>query len=166
MTGKRLSCVLKPHVSYKKIPKTCLKICKNIAHRRKTHKHKTNKTVAFNTEPPANPNVATEEPPMEQLDNEVKPDNAEEHPENMTEEEAPTNVNGPTEENPPVNATEEEPPKETGIMSSITNTASNLLGLSNPPADNNNVKGGKNSKKRKSNNKRNKTNKRKNKLKR
>ena len=157
MTGKSLRCVLKPHVSYKKIPKNCHKICNNIAHRRKTYRR--NKTVSFNTEPPVNPNVSTQEPSVEQPITELK-----------SVEEPSVNTNEPTEENPQLNANEpakEEPPKQTGIINRITNTASNLLGLSAQPVSNNNVKvGGKTVNKRKCNNKKTQKNKRNNKLKR
>ncbi len=170
MTEKSLRCNLKPHVSYKKIPKTCLKICNNIAHRRQRHKR--HKTVAFNTNPPVNPNVLPVKPEID----EVTP-----------VEEPTSNANETNEETPPiVNATEtaeKHPPKQTGIINSITNTASNLFGLSTQPVSNNNndnnnnnnnnnnntnnVKvGGKTAKKRKCNNKKTKKNKRKNKLKR
>jgi len=159
MTGKSLRCVLKPHVLYKKIPKNCHKICNNIAHRRKTYRR--NKTVSFNTEPPVNTNVSTQEPSVEQPIAEL---NSVEKPSD--------NSNEPTEETPPiVNANEpakEEPSKQTGIINRITSSASNLFGLSAQPVSNNdNVKvGGKTAKKRKCNNKKTQKNKRNNKLKR
>ena len=169
MTGK--GCILKPRVSYKKIPKKCFEICKNISHRQTRRKRNNRKMVAFKSEAPSKPIIQIEPPPTE-----IRVDEDEEESLNKEpNEEEPLNKESNEEE--PLNkesneeASNEEPSSEEpsntnsgSIINSIQKTASKIFGLSSsskdvPPTTNDVVKnGGKSSKKRKSKrNKRNKT---------
>jgi len=160
MTGKR--CILKPRVSYKKIPKKCFEICKNISNRQTRRKRKNRKIVEFKTEPPPKPIIQIESQPtdipvVEDLPNVEEPVN-EETPNETPVVEAPPNEE-PTNEIPMVEE-ESNVNEQPSIINSIQKTASKIFGLS--PSSNNDIKnGGKSSKKRKSKrNKLNKTNKR------
>ena len=151
MTGK--GCILKPRVSYKKIPKKCFEICKNISNRQTRRKRKNRKIVEFKTEPPPKPIIQIESQPtdipvVEDLPNVEEP------------------VNEETPNETPVVEEEANVKEQPSIINSIQKTASKIFGLSpssnevtSPTDDIKN--GGKSSKKRKSKrNKLNKTNKR------
>ena len=181
MTGK--GCILKPRVSYKKIPKKCFEICKNISHRQTRRKRNNRKMVAFKSEAPSKPIIQIEPPPTEiRVDEDEeeslnKEPNEEEPLNKESNEEEPLNKESNEEE--PLNkesneeASNEEPSSEEpsntnsgSIINSIQKTAYKIFGLSpssnevtSPTDDIKN--GGKSSKKRKSKrNKLNKTNKR------
>jgi len=163
-----MSCVLKPRVSYNKIPKNCFKICNNLTRRHKKHK----KTLSFNIDHPVNNIIpmnvdipkSVESDTSEEASNSIEPDTSEEASKSLepdTSEEASKSLEPDTsakdvKETPDLNL--EESNNETSIISKIRNSTSNFLGLS--------TKGGKTMKKRKNNRKHRRSNKLKNKLKR
>ena len=168
MQVKKMSCVLKPRVSYNKIPKNCFKICNNLTRRHKKHKKK----LSFNIDHPVNNIIpmnvdipkSVEPDTSEEVSNSVESDTSEEVSNSVqpdTSEEVSNSVEPDTSGKdvkavPDLNL--EESNNETSIISKIRNSASNFLGLS--------TKGGKTMKKRKNNRKHRRSNKRKNKLKR
>ena len=156
MQVKKMSCVLKPRVSYNKIPKNCFKICNNLTRRHKKHKKK----LSFNIDHPVNNIIpmnvdipkSVEPDTSEEVSTSVQPDTSEEVSNSVEPDTSGKDVKAV----PDLNL--EESNNETSIISKIRNSASNFLGLS--------TKGGKTMKKRKNNRKHRRSNKRKNKLKR
>ena len=156
MQLKKMSCVLKPRVSYNKIPKNCFKICNNLTRRHKKHK----KTLSFNIDHPVNNIIpmnvdipkSVESDTSEEASNSIEPDTSEEASKSLEPDTSAKDVK----ETPDLNL--EESNNETSIISKIRNSTSNFLGLS--------TKGGKTMKKRKNNRKHRRSNKLKNKLKR
>jgi len=135
-----MSCVLKPRVSYNKIPKKCFKICNSITRRHKNHK-KRHKQISFNIEPPVNSNTSNFESVYGENTSETST------PESTTSETSTpesTTFETSTPESTTSETNKTEPTTETSIINRITNSASSLLGFSNK-------KGGKSAKKRKYN---------------
>ena len=162
MHVKKMSCVLKPRVSYNKIPKKCFKICNSITRRHRNHK-KRNKQISFNLEPPEHPNTLSSNFELPDKNNTPEPSNPPESTTSTESDNSPESTTSTESDTSPESSTtetnNEEPTTETSIINRITNSASSLLGFSNK-------KGGKSAKKRKHNTKRKCSKKRKNKLKR